>query len=52
MTLHWYANRKVVPTDDFRATEERDHRQEWQGIYRLKVVVSVTRPLTDSQRRS
>jgi putative redox protein len=50
MTVLWYANRKGIPVEDIRATVERDDSQERQGVYRLKVTLSVTGPITDAQR--
>ena len=50
MTVLWYANRKGIPVEDIRATVERDDSQERQGTYRLKVLLSVTGPITDAQR--
>ena len=50
MTVLWYAQRKQIPVDDIRATVERDDSEERQGVYRLRVTLSLTGPLSDAQR--
>ena len=50
MTVLWYAQRKQIPVDDIRATVERDDSEERQGVYRLRVTLSLTGALSDAQR--
>lgn len=50
MTVLWYAQRKQIPVDDIRATVERDDSEERQGVYRLRVTLTLTGPLSDAQR--
>jgi putative redox protein len=42
MTVLWYAQRKQIPVDDIQATVERDDSEERQGVYRLRVTLSLT----------
>ena len=50
LTMLWYAQRKQIPVDDIRATVERDDSEERQGVYRLRVTLSLTGALSDAQR--
>ena len=50
MTVLWYAQRKQIPVDDIQVTVDRDDSEERQGIYRLRVTLSLTGALTDAQR--
>ena len=50
LTTLWYARRKQIPVDDIRVTVERDDSEERRGVYRLRVTLDVTGPLTDAQR--
>ena len=50
MTVLWYAQRKQIPVDDIQATVERDDSEERQGVYRLRVTLSLTGALSDAQR--
>ena len=50
MTVLWYAQRKQIPVDDIQVAVERDDSQERQGIYRLRVTLSLTGALTEAQR--
>jgi putative redox protein len=51
MTMLWYANRKAIPVEDIRVSVDRDDAEERQGVYRLRVTLSITGALTDAQRR-
>jgi putative redox protein len=51
MTVLWYANRKRIPLEDIRVSVDRDDSEERQGVYRLRVTLAFTGPLTDAQRR-
>ena len=50
MTVLWYAQRKQIPLDDIKVTVERDDSEERQGVYRLRVTLSLTGALSDAQR--
>jgi putative redox protein len=50
MTVLWYANRKQIPLDDIQVSVERDDSEERQGIYRLRVTLTLVGALTDAQR--
>ena len=50
MTVLWYAQRKQIPVEDIQATVERDDSEERQGVYRLRVTLSLTGALSDAQR--
>ena len=50
LTTLWYARRKLMPVEDIRVTVERDDSEERRGVYRLRVTLDVTGPLTDAQR--
>ena len=50
MTVLWYAQRKQIPVDDIQVTVDRDDSEERQGIYRLRVTLSLTGALTNAQR--
>jgi putative redox protein len=51
MTLLWYARRKQIPVDDIQVDVDRDDREERQGVYRLRVTLSITGALSDAQRQ-
>lgn len=51
MTVLWYANRKRIPVEDIQVSVDRDDRDERAGVYRLRVTLSLTGPLSDAQRR-
>jgi putative redox protein len=51
MTVLWYANRKQIPVDDIRVSVDRDDSEERGGVYRLRVTLALTGPLTEAQRR-
>jgi putative redox protein len=51
MTVLWYANRKQIPVDDIQATVERDDSAERQGVYKLRVRLTLTGALTEAQRK-
>lgn len=51
LTTLWYARRKGIPVDDIRAAVERDNSGERQGVYRLKVTLTLTGDLSDAQRQ-
>ena len=46
----WYARRKQIPLDDIQVAVDRDDSQERQGLYKLKVVMTLTGDLTEAQR--
>ena len=50
MTVLWYANRKQIPLDDIQVSVERDDSEERQGVYRLRVTLTLVGALTDAQR--
>ena len=50
MTVLWYANRKQIPIEDIRVTVDRDDSQEREGLYRLRVTLSLTGDLSEAQR--
>jgi len=51
MTVLWYAQRKQIPLDDIKVTVERDDSEERRGVYRLRVTLDLSGPLTDAQRQ-
>ena len=51
LTTLWYARRKLIPVEDIRVTVERDDSEERRGVYRLRVTLDLTGPLTDAQRQ-
>ena len=51
MTVLWYAQRKQLPLEDIRVTVDRDDSEERQGVYRLRVTLNLTGPLTEAQRQ-
>lgn len=51
LTTLWYARRKLMPVEDIRVTVERDDSEERRGVYRLRVTLDVSGPLTDAQRQ-
>ena len=51
LTTLWYARRKLIPVEDIRVTVERDDSEERGGVYRLRVTLDLTGPLTDAQRQ-
>ena len=50
MTVLWYANRKQMPLEDIRVAVDRDDSEERQGVYRLRVTLTLGGPLTEAQR--
>ena len=50
MTVLWYANRKQIPLDDIEVSVESDASEERQGVYRLRVTLTLGGALTDAQR--
>jgi putative redox protein len=50
MTVLWYAQRKQIPVEDIQVTVDRDDSEERQGVYRLRVTLSLTGALTEAQR--
>jgi putative redox protein len=50
LTVLWYARRKQIPLDDIQVAVDRDDSQERQGLYKLKVVMTLTGDLTEAQR--
>ena len=51
MTMLWYANRKHIPLENIEVTVERDSSEERKGVYRLRVLLAVTGPMTAEQRQ-
>ena len=51
LTTLWYARRKSIPVEDIRVAVERDDSEERRGVYRLRVTLDVTGPLSDAQRQ-
>ena len=51
LTTLWYAQRKQIPVEDIRVAVERDDSEERRGVYRLRVTLELTGPLTDAQRQ-
>lgn len=51
LTVLWYANRKQIPLEDLSVAVERDDRQERQGVYQLRVTLTLGGPLTEAQRQ-
>ena len=51
LTTLWYARRKLMPIEDIRVTVERDDSEERRGVYRLRVTLDLSGPLTDAQRQ-
>jgi putative redox protein len=51
MTVLWYAQRKHIPVDGIEVAVDRDDSQERQGVYRLRVTLSLGGALTDAQRQ-
>ena len=50
MTVLWFASRKGMPIEDIQVAVDRDDSDEGNGIYRLRVTLSLGGPLTDVQR--
>jgi len=51
LTMLWYAQRKQIPLEDIRVAVQRDDSDERRGVYRLRVTLDLTGPLTDAQRQ-
>ena len=51
LTMLWYAQCKQIPLEDIRVAVERDDSEERRGVYRLRVTLDLTGPLTDAQRQ-
>ena len=51
LTVLWYANRKGIPLEDIQVSVDRDDSQERQGVYRLRVGLSLGGLLTTAQRQ-
>lgn len=51
LTTLWYARRKNIPVEGIEATVERDDAEERNGVYRLRVTLTLTGDLTDAQRQ-
>jgi putative redox protein len=51
MTVLWYAQRKQIPLEGIDVTVDRDDSEERQGIYRLRVTLSLGGALSDAQRQ-
>ena len=51
LTMLWYAQRKQIPLEDIRVAVQRDDSDERRGVYRLRVTLDLTGPLTEAQRQ-
>ena len=51
LTMLWYARRRQIPLEDVEVGVERDDSEERQGVYRLRVTLALTGPLTEAQRQ-
>jgi putative redox protein len=51
LTATWYAKRNNMPLERVIVDITRDKTEERKGVYRLKVKVEFTGPLTDEQRK-
>ena len=51
LTTLWYAKRKQIPVEGIEVSVDRDDSEERKGIYRLRVTLALTGPLTDEQRQ-
>jgi putative redox protein len=51
LTVLWYANRKSIPVEDIQVSVDRDDSEERHGVYRLRVMLAITGPLTEAQRQ-
>jgi len=51
MTVIWYANRKQIPLEDVQVAVDRDDSAERQGVYKLRVTLTLTGALSDAQRQ-
>jgi putative redox protein len=51
-TALWYAKRKGIPLERIEAIVESDNSQERQGIYKMRVRLTLFGPLTAEQRES
>jgi putative redox protein len=49
-TALWYAKRKGIPLERVEATVESDDSQERQGVYKLRVRLTLFGPITAEQR--
>ena len=50
LTVLWYAKRRNIPLEDIEVRLERDDSAERQGVYRLRVALSLGGPLSAEQR--
>lgn len=50
LTVVWYAQRKGMPLEAVEVTVERDASQEKEGLYRLRTLLSLGGPLSETQR--
>lgn len=50
LTVLWYAKRRNIPLEDIEVRVERDDSAERQGVYRLRVGLSLGGPLSAEQR--
>lgn len=51
LTTLWYAKRKQIPVEGIEVSVDRDDSEERKSIYRLRVTLALTGPLTDEQRQ-
>lgn len=51
LTTLWYARRKNIPVEGIEVVVERDDSEERNGVYRLRVTLSLTGNLSDAQRQ-
>ncbi len=50
LTVMWYANKRQIPVEDVAVEVTRDNSGERAGTYRLRADLSVSGPLSESQR--
>jgi putative redox protein len=51
-TAMWYAKRKNIPLERIEVTVDSDNSQERQGVYKMRVHLTLHGPMTDEQRAS
>ena len=51
LTTLWYANRKRIPVEGIEVSVDRDDSEERKGLYRLRVVLTLSGPLSEEQRQ-
>lgn len=51
LTVLWVAQRKGIPIEAIEVRVDRDDSQERQGVYRLRVTLALSGPLSEEQRQ-